>query len=109
VIVNENGCTSPESNKFNYTVTGVINLDNNQFIRLSPNPVKDNMVLEYEMRGATSLTIQIIDINGRICKTFTNKGTGSQLSLAGLNNGVYTANIFTTNQKQRYTIRLIKQ
>lgn len=108
VIVTENGCTSPESDKFNYTVTGVVNLDNNQFIRLSPNPVKDNMLLVYEMRGTTSLTIQIIDINGRICKTFTNKGTGSQLSLADLNNGVYIANIFTSNQKQRYTIRLIK-
>ena len=109
VIVTQNGCNSPESDKFNYTVTGVVNLDNNQFIRLSPNPVKDNMVLEYEMRGAISLTIQIIDINGRICKTFTNKGTGSQLSLADLKNGVYIANIFTANQKQRYTIRLIKQ
>ena len=109
VKVTANGCASDESDKFNYTITGVIDLNNNQFIKLNPNPVKDKVLLEFNVAGSYLLTVQLIDMQGKICKTFTNQLSGSQLSFAGLNNGVYIANIFTNNQKQRYTMRLVKQ
>jgi hypothetical protein len=109
VKVSSNGCTSDESDKFNYTITGVVDLDNNHFIKLSPNPVTDKVRLEFDVAGSYNLTIQLIDMYGKICKTFTNQTSGSQLSFAGLNSGVYIANIFISNQKQHYTIRLIKQ
>lgn len=109
VKVSTNGCTSAESDKFNFAVTGVIDLGNNHFIKLSPNPVTDKVLLEFNLAGTASLTIQIIDMQGRICKTFTNQSSGTPLYFNGLNNGVYIANIISSNQKQRYTIRLIKQ
>lgn len=109
VKVTSNGCTSEESDKFNYTITGVVDLGNNQFIKLSPNPVTDKVRLEFDVAGSNSLTVQLVDMYGKICKTFTNQTSGSQLSFAGLNNGVYIANIFISNQKQHFTIRLIKQ
>jgi hypothetical protein len=109
VKVTANGCSSPESDKYQYTVTGVINIDNTHYIKLNPNPVKDRVLLDFNLAGSNTVTVQIIDINGRICKTLTNQASGTQVSFTDLTNGLYIVKIYTRNQQQHYTMQLVKQ
>jgi hypothetical protein len=109
VKVTANGCSSPESDKYQYTVTGVINIDNTHYIKLNPNPVKDRVLLDFNLAGSNTVTVQIVDINGRICKTLTNQASGTQVSFTDLTNGLYIVKIYTRNQQQHYTMQLVKQ
>jgi hypothetical protein len=100
-------CTT-ESDKFYFAITGVINIDNTHFVKLSPNPVKSKLVLNYNLAGTITVNCQIIDINGRICGTFNNLSNGSELDLSGFSFGTYLAKIIDPVSKKNYVIKLMK-
>ncbi|HEX6426472.1 MAG TPA: FG-GAP-like repeat-containing protein [Niastella sp.] len=108
VIVTGNGCKSVASANYYFAVTGVINIDNEQFIRFSPNPVTDRVYVTYNLTGTSSINIQIINIQGKVCRVFNKLSNGNELSLNGLPNGVYVAKVFNLTNRKSYTIRLLK-
>ena len=109
VRVTTAGCTGPESDKYNFSITGVINLDNTHYIRLSPNPIKDQVWLSFNLEGINTLSVQVVDLQGRVSITANNLTTGNTLNLSRLAAGVYLAKIYGNNGKLNYTMKMMKQ
>lgn len=93
---------------FTVAVTGIINIDNTHFIKLSPNPVTNEVLLNYNLTGVYMLNLQIIDMNGQLCGNYNNVSDGSRLNLFKLTKGIYLARIFDRASKNNYTIKLMK-
>jgi len=108
VTVTAGGCASPASDKYNYAVTGIVTIDNLHFIRLSPNPVTDRVLLDFNVAGASTLTLQFIDMNGRLFSTRANVPAGTELDLSGLAHGLYIVKISGGAAKTSYTMKLLK-
>ena len=66
VKVTTGGCAGPESEKVNFLYTATIDLDDDNFISLTPNPVKDKTYLKFTLNGITTLSIQVINIHGQV-------------------------------------------
>lgn len=101
-------CTT-ESDKVYFAITGIINIDNTHFIKLSPNPVQSKLLLNYNLTGTITVNLQVTDINGRICGMFNNLSDGSELDLSGFSSGMYFAKIIDPISKKNYVIKLMKQ
>jgi uncharacterized protein (DUF2141 family) len=108
VIVTDNGCTSVASDVFHYIYTGIINIDNEQYIRLAPNPVTSQAILTFHITGALVLDVQIVDMRGVVYRSFNKLTSGVKLQLGALANGVYMAKIVDPNHKKQYVIKLMK-
>jgi hypothetical protein len=108
VVVTDNGCASTESDRLYFAITGIIDIDNTHFNKLSPNPVSSRVVLNFYLAGTSTVNIQIIDFNGRVCGTYGNLSDGHALDLDGFANGVYLAKIMEPKGKT-YTLKLVKQ
>jgi hypothetical protein len=48
VIVTNNGCSSDPSNIENVVLTGIETIENNKIIKVYPNPVSDELIIEIE-------------------------------------------------------------
>ena len=109
VVTTEPGTScSAVSDKVYFAITGIINIDNTHFVKLSPNPVINEMLLNYNLAGAIAVNLEIIDIQGHLCGNYNNLSDGSRLNLSGLASGVYLAKITDTKSKKNYNIKLIK-
>lgn len=97
-----------ESDKVYFSITGIVNIDNTHYIKLSPNPVERNMLLNYNLAGSFSVNLQIVDLNGHICNTYNNLSDGSEVNLAGLSKGMYFARITEPISKRNYVIKVVK-
>lgn len=82
-----------------------------QNIHFYPNPVRDQLFIEFEEPSASELQIRILDITGReqVSREFDNLGTSSPwiLDLSGLSSGTYLIS-WETEGSQGYE-ELIKQ
>lgn len=67
----------------------------NQKIKVFPNPMKDNLSIDFSSYQNQALTIQLIDINGKIVASwFKNKGQhNSQFDTSDFQSGVYLLKI----------------
>lgn len=108
VIATAGSCTGPESAKYYYLSTGIVELGDNQFISLAPNPVKDKATLNFKLNGITMLTVQLINMRGQLCGSSRILSNGGVLDVTGLPNGVYYARIISTVGKLNYIMKLIK-
>jgi hypothetical protein len=111
VIATWNGCASPESDKhyFGAPVTGIVNIDNTQFIKLSPNPVADQVQLTFNLSNTLTVNIQLIDMRGQVIALFNHLSNGSQINCSGIATGIYLAKIFNPKNKKYYIIKVLKQ
>jgi hypothetical protein len=109
VQVTQNGCISAMSEAYSYLLTGVVSIDNTHFIKLSPNPVHDKMIIDFKLNGIYQLNIDLFDLNGRIVKRWQDQKTGSILYLSDDPIAIYLARITSTNGKINATIKLVKQ
>jgi hypothetical protein len=97
-----------ESDPFYFAVTGVINIDNTHFIKLSPNPVTNEVLLNYNLAGVSTVNLQITDLHGQLCGNYNNLSDGSRLNLLKLAKGVYLARVYDRVSRRNYTIKLMK-
>lgn len=74
-------------------VLGAEKIQNTKTVKLYPNPAKD--VLNIDLH-AQIWTIQMVDFNGRIVRSSTNKKT---LNIHGIEAGLYVINVVTESQK----------
>ena len=108
VKATSNGCASPSSIAYNFVMTGIINLGNNQFIKLFPNPVKDKIFLNWQITGTYNLNIDVKDINGRLITRGTNLLTNEAIDLSALAPGVYFIRIYNQNKKIDRIITIVR-
>ena len=82
-------------------------------ISLSPNPFKDSILIEYNVKRLGKIIIEMIDINGRLIKTIVNEGQHPEGSFQvyfdekDLAPGVYFCRMTTTNSK--FTEKILKR
>jgi len=109
IQVVQNGCKSAMSEPYTFVFTAVVFIDNAHFIKLSPNPVKDEMILDFKLEGIYQLNIDLLDLNGRLVKQWQRQKNRSRLYLADCAKSVYVARIYSANGKVIAALKLIRQ
>ncbi len=89
VQVTINGCVSPSSNIFSFTVTSIptINIFGNQ-VKIFPDPVRDRLIIIHS--GTLSkLNIRLIDINGQLLKKLSSNLSRIEIDMSMYPAGAY--------------------
>lgn len=101
--------------KYTDLYLGTINFSiDNASLLVYPNPIENVATFEYDLHNSETITIDLVDISGRIIKAIENKSLKSagnykiQLNLEGLNSGLYFIRINAEN-KGNQTIKVIKK
>ena len=105
----QNGCTSALSTPYYFLVTDVINLSSDEFIKLAPNPVKNQMNIDFVIKGYQRLNIDFYELSTGLLK-YSNKGVfaGSQLYLGQLSPGTYVVSVRSEDGKVAHKLKVIK-
>ena len=82
---------------------GIINVDNNQQIKIFPNPA--NLMLNIESEGIENLAVEIFNMNGKKVKSNDVKNS---LLISDLPDGVYIVRIKGKNGKLLKTEKIVK-
>jgi hypothetical protein len=97
------------------TYSKQIDLDvnsNGNVVNVYPNPAKDNLNIEYTSNNNASLSLQIIDMSGRIIKQVQTKiASGNNailLPLDGVSAGMYQLQLIENNRLS-YVQKIVKQ
>jgi hypothetical protein len=105
----QNGCTSALSTPYYYVITDVINLENGQFLKLSPNPFKDYLNFDFNLNGYQKMNIQVFEVStGRIVWQNKELYPGSKLQPGNLSAGTYLFKINSNDGKVNYQFKMIK-
>lgn len=75
------------------TVTTGINDNTGKDLKMYPNPVNDNVIIE----GVTSGNIELINLQGQILKHINITDNKTSMDISGINAGVYSVRISTNN------------
>ena len=83
-------------------VTGIKENENVSFLSVYPNPAKDNVAINFELKNETKVNIEITDLSG---KTVYTQNAGSQqtgkntvsINTTTFSNGIYLVNFVTDN------------
>jgi len=109
VTTTQNGCTSLTGSSYYYLVTDIINLDFNQYIKISPNPFSNNIYLNYFLLDYYLLNIDVFEINsGRLVASKKSVNSGSNLNLGTLPSGVYAIRVYSNDYKMIYMFKALK-
>lgn len=105
----QNGCTSAISTPYYFIVTNVINLSSSEFIKLAPNPVKNQLNIDFVVKGYQRLNIDFYELSTGLLK-YSNKGifAGSQLFIGQLSPGTYVVSVSSEDGKVAHKLKVIK-
>jgi hypothetical protein len=109
VQVTENGCNSPLSDAFNYTLTAIIDptVFNGQ-VEVAPNPMLDRLITTNHM--GYPLVLQLYDVMGKTqITTSIPANSTKEIFVSQLNSGVYMLLITDTKTKKSFQKTLLKQ
>ncbi len=105
----QNGCSSALSNPYYYLLTDVINLSEDQFIKLAPNPFINQLNFDFLVKGYQKLNIEVFDIvNGFKKASLQNLNPGIQINLSHLSGGTYIIKVSSNDRKFNYQFKMIK-
>ena len=106
---NQVGCNSIASNSYYYIVTDVINLNIDEFIKLSPNPFNDKVNIEFKLNKYQKLNLEIYNLaTGNIVASKQGAYSGSPVYLGELSGGIYLIKLTTDDLKFNYTFKMVK-
>jgi hypothetical protein len=108
VKVTLNGCTSPFSEAYYYLATSLVDLGSGNFIKLFPNPVKDQITVAYSLSEISEPSLQLMNIQGQIILSVAKLKHGQQLRLSNIPSGNYTIKIQSQNGKILYFGKIVK-
>jgi hypothetical protein len=105
----QNGCTSAMSTPYYFIVTNVINLSSSEFIKLAPNPVKNQLNIDFVVKGYQRLNVDFYELSTGLLK-YSNKGVfaGSQLFIGQLSPGTYVVNVRSDDGKITHKLKVVK-
>ena len=105
----QNGCASLKGYSYYYLVTDIINLEDNQFIKVMPNPYVSNLYLNFFLIKYNTLNADIFDFStGRMVANRKNLSSGTNLDVANLSSGIYLVRVYSTDFKMTYTFKIVK-
>jgi hypothetical protein len=103
-----NGCKSDFSAPYNFTLNITLNLGNGQYINVYPNPVKNQLNLNWNIVGLPLLNIQVFDALGKQMLLIENIYTGTAIEVSQLPQAIYFIKIYDTGLKINHTIKILK-
>ena len=105
----QNGCASLKGTSYFFLVTDIINLEDNQFIKVMPNPYVSNLYLNFFLIKYNTLNADIFDFStGRMVANRKNLNSGTNLDIATLSAGIYIVRVYSTDFKMTYTFKIVK-
>ena len=105
----QNGCASLKGYSYYYLVTDIINLEDNQFIKVMPNPYVSNLYLNFFLIKYNTLNADIFDFStGRMVANRKNLSSGTNLDVANLSSGIYLVRVYSTDFKMTYSFKIVK-
>lgn len=109
IKITQNGCASAMSTPYYFIVTNLINLSSNEFIKLAPNPIKNQMNIDFVIKGYQRINVDFYELSTGLLK-YSNKGVfaGSQLYLGQLSPGTYIVSIRSEDGKVAHKLKVIK-
>jgi hypothetical protein len=108
VQVTANGCTGDFSASFNYSLTAIVDIGNNQVVKLWPNPVRSVLYFQWNMYSLRTLSVEVRDLYGKPVLFRSNIGSGEYINLSALATGTYFVKMYGTNQKPVGTLKILK-
>ena len=109
VKTTQNGCVSPMSSPYYYLVTDIINLSNDEFIKLAPNPFINQINLDFRVKGYQKLNVDVFEITTGN-RVFSRQGlnAGIPISLSELSPGTYIIKITSNDSKIVQKFKMLK-
>jgi hypothetical protein len=105
----QNGCASLKGTSYFFLVTDIVNLEDNQFIKVMPNPYVSNLYLNFFLIKYNILNADIFDFStGRMVANRKNLYSGTNLDIATLSAGIYIVRVYSTDFKMTYTFKIVK-
>ncbi len=94
----QNGCWSIPSNIIDYISSNIISSESNEYnLTLSPNPASDKLIISYELKQTSQISISLTDINGKeILRISKGKQKNGKYHL-DINTSVFEKNIYFLN------------
>jgi hypothetical protein len=109
IKITQNGCASAMSTPYYFIVTNVINLSSSEFIKLAPNPVKNQLNIDFFVKGYQRLNVDFYELSTGILK-YSHKGVfaGSQLFIGQLSPGTYVVSVRSDDGKVSHKLKIVK-
>ena len=105
----QNGCASLKGSSYFFLVTDIINLEDNQFIKVMPNPYVSNLYLNFFLIKYNTLNADIFDFStGRMVANRKNLSSGTNLDVANLSSGIYLVRVYSTDFTMTYSFKIVK-
>ena len=106
---NQAGCNVISSNSYYYIVTDVININNEEFIKVNPNPILNFANFEFKVKGYQFFNLEIFSLStGNKIASKQNIRSGDQISLSTLSAGVYMFRLSSSDNKLNYQFKMVK-
>jgi hypothetical protein len=105
----QNGCTSSLSAPYYFIVTDIINLSADEFIKLAPNPFKNQLNFDFVVKGYQRLNMEVYDIaSGAKVASKQNLTPGMPIYLGQLSAGTYVIKVTSSDLKISYQFKMVK-
>ena len=103
-----NGCLGPVSNSYYFVTTAVSDLSADEYIRLSPNPFRGHVFIDYKLKSNTTISVYILDLNGNIVSENKKISKGYKVDMTGLSSGIYFVHARDDKGKILHIQKIIK-
>jgi N-acetylneuraminic acid mutarotase len=106
---NQAGCNIVSSNSYYYLVTDIIQLNNGQFIKLTPNPFINFMNIDFVVKGHQRMNIEVFSAStGAKVAVRIGVTAGSRLTFNELNPGIYFVRVASPDMKVSHQFKMVK-
>jgi hypothetical protein len=103
------GCVSSLSTDYFYVLTDIVNLSNNEFIKLVPNPFTNKVNFDFILKGYPKLDLEIIDFStGYKVGIMQGLLPGNVLNLGHLKPGMYVFKVSSADNKIVHQFKMVK-
>jgi hypothetical protein len=86
----------------------LVNLSAGQFIKTYPNPVHNQLSIQYQLNGINSVKAIIFDITGKLMLQNNSLASGASLQMGNLLKGTYLLRLYDKFGKLLHSEILIK-
>ncbi len=108
VKVVQGGCSSTQSSATNYIPTALVNLSAGQYIKTYPNPVHNELRVQYQLNGINAVKAILLDMSGKIVVQQPSLSSGTGLQMGNLITGSYLLRLYDKTGKLLHTEIIIK-
>jgi hypothetical protein len=106
---NQVGCNTVLSNSYYFLVTDIVNLNKDEFIKLTPNPFINYMNIDFVVKGHQRLNIEVFSAaTGAKVASRVGVTAGSRLTFSELNPGIYFVIIVSPDSKVAHQFKMVK-